>query len=77
VAGHREIRVIPGKGTGALRRAVESCLRGHPLVASFRLAEPSAGGAGATVVVLEGTDTVEGLAQRRGRRVVQGRRASR
>jgi DNA mismatch repair protein MutS2 len=77
LAGHREIRLVHGKGTGALRRAVEGCLRGHPLVGSFRLAEPSAGGAGATVVALEGAEAPEGLARRRGPRVLPGRRASR
>ena len=77
LAGHREIRLVHGKGTGALRRAVEGCLRGHPLVGSFRLAEPSAGGAGATVVALEGAEAPEGLARRRGPRALPGRRASR
>ena len=75
LAGHREVRLVHGKGTGALRRAVEGCLRGHPLVSAFRLAEPAAGGAGATVVALEGTDAAEGPARRRG--AVSGRRASR
>ena len=46
--------LVHGKGTGALRRAVEGVLRGHPLVGQFRLAEPAAGGAGVTVVALEG-----------------------
>jgi DNA mismatch repair protein MutS2 len=77
LAGHRELRLIHGKGTGALRRAVEGCLRGHPLVTSFRLAEPSGGGAGATVVALEGAEAAESLARRRGPRVTPGRRASR
>ena len=62
LAGHREIRLVHGKGTGALRRAVEGCLRGHPLVGQFRLAEPSAGGAGVTVVALEGGAATEGPA---------------
>ena len=75
LAGHREVRLVHGKGTGALRRAVEGCLRGHPLVSAFRLAEPAAGGAGATVVALEGTDAAEGPGRRRG--AVSGRRASR
>lgn len=77
LAGHREVRLIHGKGTGALRRAVEGCLRGHPLVGGFRLAEPAAGGAGVTVVALEGADAVGGLARRRGARALPGRRASR
>ena len=74
LAGHHEIRLVHGKGTGALRRAVEACLRGHPLVGSFRLAEPAAGGAGVTVVALEGAEAVEG---RRGPRALPRRRASR
>ena len=77
LAGHREIRLVHGKGTGALRRAVEGCLRGHPLVGQFHLAEPSAGGAGVTVVALEGGAETEGPAPRRGPRAGPGRRASR
>jgi DNA mismatch repair protein MutS2 len=77
LAGHREVRLVHGKGTGALRRAVEGCLRGHPLVGAFRLAEPAAGGAGATVVALEGADAADGLARRRGAGTLRGRRAAR
>jgi DNA mismatch repair protein MutS2 len=77
LAGHREIRLVHGKGTGALRRAVEGCLRGHPLVGGFRLAEPAAGGAGVTVVALEGADAAEGLRRRRGPGALPRRRASR
>jgi len=53
LAGHREVRLVHGKGTGALRRAVEQWLRAHPMVSAFRLAEPAAGGSGATVATLE------------------------
>jgi DNA mismatch repair protein MutS2 len=77
LAGHREVRLVHGKGTGALRRAVEGCLRGHPLVGGFRLAEPAAGGAGATVVALEGREAPDGLARRRGVGGIRGRRAAR
>jgi DNA mismatch repair protein MutS2 len=77
LAGHREIRLVHGKGTGALRRAVEGCLRGHPLVGGFRLAEPAAGGAGVTVVALEGADAAEGLRRRRGPGTLPRRRVSR
>ena len=52
LAGYDTVRVVHGKGTGALKRAVEACLRGHPLVARFRPGAPSEGGAGATVVEL-------------------------
>jgi DNA mismatch repair protein MutS2 len=54
LAGLREIRLIHGKGTGALREAVGEFLRGHPQVASFRLGGGGEGGAGATVVEIRG-----------------------
>ena len=52
VAGMPSVRIIHGKGTGALRRAVEELLAAHPLVTSHRTSEPHEGGAGATVAVL-------------------------
>jgi DNA mismatch repair protein MutS2 len=52
LAGYDTVRIVHGKGTGALRRAVEECLRAHPLVARFRPGAPAEGGTGATVVDL-------------------------
>jgi DNA mismatch repair protein MutS2 len=52
LAGFDSVRIVHGKGTGALRRAVEELLRGHPLVARFRPGGPGEGGTGATVVDL-------------------------
>ncbi len=51
-AGLRALRIVHGKGTGALRRSVEAILARHPLVASFRTAQEDGGGWGATVVEL-------------------------
>jgi DNA mismatch repair protein MutS2 len=53
VAGLPTVRLVHGKGTGALRKAVRDLLTAHPHVESFREGEPSEGGAGATVAALK------------------------
>lgn len=50
--GYGEVRIVHGKGTGALMRGVREHLDGHPLVREFRPGEPFEGGEGATVVLL-------------------------
>ncbi|MHB0913779.1 MAG: endonuclease MutS2 [Armatimonadota bacterium] len=49
LAGLSSVRIIHGKGTGALRKAVWEFLKGHHAIASYRLANADEGGAGATV----------------------------
>jgi DNA mismatch repair protein MutS2 len=53
MAGLNRFRVIHGKGTGALRQAVQQYLKGNPMVKSFAFAEQNEGGLGATVVELK------------------------
>ncbi|HLC41624.1 MAG TPA: Smr/MutS family protein, partial [Methylomirabilota bacterium] len=53
LAGLASVRIIHGKGSGALRKAVRDLLSSHPLVDSFRDGELREGGAGATVVTLK------------------------
>lgn len=53
MAGLGTVRLVHGKGTGALRKAVRDLLAAHPLVESFRDGEPSEGGTGATVAALK------------------------
>jgi len=50
--GILHIRVVHGKGTGALRRTVHSILSRLPDVVSFRIAGEDAGSWGATLVEL-------------------------
>ena len=50
--GLRHVRLIHGKGKGAVRESVHALLSRSPLVAGFRLAGADAGGWGATLVDL-------------------------
>lgn len=47
-----EVRIVHGKGTGALRRQVHAVLQRHELAVSFRLGDEHEGGWGATLVTL-------------------------
>jgi DNA mismatch repair protein MutS2 len=52
MAGFSEVRIIHGKGTGALRASIARFLRDHPRVAAARLGNWNEGNAGVTVVEL-------------------------
>jgi DNA-nicking Smr family endonuclease len=51
--GILQVRIIHGKGTGAMRRSVHSLLSRIPDVVSFSLAGEDEGGWGATIVILK------------------------
>ena len=51
--GVLEVRIIHGKGTGALRRLVQSLLSRNPGVLSYKTADLGGGGWGATEVELK------------------------
>ena len=53
LAGMEWVRLIHGKGTGALRQGLHAYLEVHSQVADFRLGEQGEGGSGATVVTLK------------------------
>lgn len=51
--GILSLRIVHGKGRGVLRERVHGLLKKNPLVATFTLAPPGAGGWGATLVELK------------------------
>lgn len=53
LAGMPFVRVVHGKGTGTLRKAVREALQGNRYVRSFESGGPSEGGEGVTVVHLD------------------------
>jgi len=55
LAGHSEVRIVHGHGTGRLREAVRDHLRRHAGVAGQRKGKPNEGGNGATMVTLGGS----------------------
>jgi len=54
------LRIIHGKGTGALRETVHCLLEKMPEVDSYRLSDETGGGWGATIVRLKKTDLSQG-----------------
>ncbi|TCS96680.1 endonuclease MutS2 [Hazenella coriacea] len=52
LAGYKQVSLIHGKGTGALRSGVQDFLRSHPSIKSFRLGSQGEGGSGVTVAEL-------------------------
>lgn len=52
LSGMFSVRVVHGKGTGALRAAIREQLVHHPLVKSFASASPQEGGDGVTIIKL-------------------------
>ncbi|MFP4662022.1 MAG: endonuclease MutS2 [Halanaerobiales bacterium] len=50
LAGLKQVEVVHGKGTGALRDAVQDVLESHKHVDDFRLGHQSEGGTGVTIV---------------------------
>jgi DNA mismatch repair protein MutS2 len=52
MTGLPSVRIVHGKGTGKLRRAVHESLAKHPLVKSYRLGDYGEGDYGVTVAEL-------------------------
>ena len=50
LANYHQVSIIHGKGTGALREGIQTYLKKHPRVKSYRFGEPGEGGYGVTVV---------------------------
>ena len=53
LSGLKQVLIIHGKGTGALRKGVHDYLRGNNSVANFQFADQDEGGTGATLVTVK------------------------
>lgn len=53
LAGYNELEIVHGKGTGALREAVQEILEEHQHVSSYRLGRPEEGGTGVSIVSIK------------------------
>ena len=53
VAHLPSVRIVHGKGTGALRNAVQAHLKNQRYVKSYRMGVPSEGGAGVTIAAFD------------------------
>jgi len=54
LAGYKQVSIIHGKGTGALRTGLQDYLKRHKLSKSIRMGNYGEGGSGVTVVELKG-----------------------
>ncbi len=52
LSGLKQVEIVHGTGTGALRRAVSELLKSHPFVVAFRSGEMTEGGQGVSIVEL-------------------------
>ena len=52
LSGLKQILIIHGKGTGALRKGVQDVVRGNNYVVSFQFADQDEGRSGATLVTI-------------------------
>ena len=50
LAGYKQVTIVHGKGTGALRSGITKYLENNRSVKKFQFAPPNAGGNGATIV---------------------------
>lgn len=53
VLGYPHVRIVHGMGTGVLRKGIQTMLKKHPRVVSFRDGGPNEGGLGATLAYFE------------------------
>ena len=58
--GILQVRIVHGKGIGALRETVHAALKKIPYVTDFKLGGPSGGSWGATIVTLAPPDQLSG-----------------